>query len=100
MLMFASTAKCQEMTASNDACEERVLACEQVIQAGNKYIKHLNIQLDQKTELATSLEREVALLKQRAIDLQPAFYERPLFVVPVTILVTAATISLLRKASQ
>jgi hypothetical protein len=98
-----STTRAQEIqTTSNesDACQEQVVACEQVIEAGQRYIKSLNIQLDQKTELAASLEKELALVKQRASDLQPAWYEKPGFVVPATIVATALTVILVRKAVQ
>lgn len=108
-LTLASTARAQETVTTSliDTCEnkvayleEQVTMCEQVVTAGNKYIKSLNVQLDQKTELATALERELALTKERAANLTPAWYERPSFVVPMTILATAATITLIRKAAR
>ena len=80
--------------------EEQVVACEQVVTAGNKYIKSLSTQLDQKTELAASLERELALTKERAANLTPSWYEKPSFVIPATIVATALTVILVRKAVQ
>jgi chromosome segregation ATPase len=80
--------------------EEQVVACEQVVTAGNKYIKALNTQLDQKTELAASLERELALTRERAANLTPQWYERPGFVVPATIVATVLTVIAVRKAVQ
>lgn len=88
---------CQDQVAY---FEEQVVACEQVVTAGNKYIKALNTQLDQKTELAASLERELALVKERAANLTPQWYERPSFVVPATVVATALTVILVRKAVQ
>ena len=103
MHMNANTVKAaetQNLSEQSDACEERVSACEAVIQAVNKYIKHLNTQLDQKTDLADTLERELTLIKQRAIDTQPSWYEKPGFVVPATIIATILTVTAVRRAVQ
>ena len=81
-------------------CTEQVKACEAVVDAGQQYIQHLSKQNEQQTALAKALEAEVALLKQRAVDLAPAFYEKPAFVAITTIILTAGTITLIKKASQ
>ena len=87
--------------ATNEgSCETQLAACEQVIDAGNKYIIQLNKQLEQKNELALALEREVALLKQRADDVSPKWFERPSFVVPATIVATVLTVIAVRKAAR
>jgi hypothetical protein len=80
--------------------EEQIKACEQVIKAGHNYIQGLLVQLEQKDELAISLEKEVALLKQRANDLEPKWFERPSFVVPVTVVSTVLAVVLIRNATR
>ena len=108
MLTNVSITQAQETTTVSlsecekqiEGCHDQIAYCEEVVESGRKYIKHLSTQLDQKSELAAALEREVVLLKQRALDTAPSWYEKPSFVVPATILATALTVIIVRKAVQ
>jgi hypothetical protein len=84
----------------DNTCLDRVKACEQVVEAGQKYIIVLNKQVEKQNELIKQLEQDAQLLKQQVDYVTPKWYERPSFVVPTTIIATAATIFLIRKASK
>lgn len=83
-----------------NSCNARVAACEQVIGAAQKYIVSLNTELEKKNELIVALEHDRALLEQQVETNKPAWFERPSFVIPATILATAATIFIVRKAAE
>lgn len=83
-----------------DQCTERVKACEQVVEAGQRYILSLNKQVEKQNDLIKQLEQDSALMKQQVEAVTPRFYEKPAFVAITTIILTAATISLVRKAAQ
>lgn len=98
-LTVGSTTLAQE-TPELSECNARVVACEQVINAAQKYITVLNTQVEKQDALIVQLERDLALANQEINAVKPAWYEKPGFVIPATIVGTAAAILLVRKASQ
>lgn len=83
-----------------NSCNARVTACEQVINAAQRYIVALNTEIEKKNGLIVALERDRALLEQQVETSKPAWFERPSFVIPATILATAATIFIVKKAAE
>jgi hypothetical protein len=98
-LTVSSTTLAQETPALNE-CNARVAACEQVINAAQKYITVLNNQVEKQDALIVQLERDLALANREIETIKPAWYEKAGFIIPATIVGTAAAILLVRKASQ
>lgn len=104
MLTAALTATSQMTTARADEllalCQEQVRACEGVLTSGQRYIGRLQTEADLQRSLIQNLETEVKIANSRIAAETPAWYEKPGFVVPATIIGTAFTIFIVRRASQ